>query len=199
MEIDFEKGSGLVPAIVQDSKTGKVLMLAYMNQEALDKTHSSGNVTFYSRSRQALWTKGETSGNFLLLEKVYKDCDSDTLLIKARPTGPVCHLGSDTCFGESNCEMKETLLALEEIIIDRKLNPKEGSYTTELFEKGLSRIAQKVGEEAVELIIAAKDGNKAEIMAECADMLYHMLVLLQERNISLQEVLETLEKRRVKR
>jgi len=195
MKLDFDKSKdGLIPAIVQDANTDKVLMLGFMNREALEKTESEGKVTFFSRSKQRLWTKGETSGNFIMVKEIIPDCDRDTLLIKAEPTGPVCHTGKDTCFDERNYTA-DFLRQLELIIRNRKKNPKEGSYTNSLFEQGLNKIAQKVGEEAVELIIEAKDDNEERLMNEGADLLYHFLVLLSSKNIRLQEVLDVLAKR----
>src|ERR1044071_3509027 len=156
MKIDFKKyPDGLVPAIIQDHKTQKVLMLGFMDEEALQKTMREGKVTFYSRSKKRLWTKGEESGNVLFLKEIMSDCDNDTLLIKAQPTGPVCHTGADTCFNENNTEF--TLEKLEQIIADRKQNPKEGSYSSSLFANGINKIAQKIGEEAIELVIESKD------------------------------------------
>jgi phosphoribosyl-ATP pyrophosphohydrolase/phosphoribosyl-AMP cyclohydrolase len=194
MKIDFEKYSdGLAPAIVQDWQTQKVLMLGFMNTESLELTQSTGKVTFYSRSRNRLWTKGETSGNSLEVNEILTDCDSDTILIKATPAGPVCHTGADTCFGEKN--EQNFLFRLEEIIKDRKINPKEDSYTSRLFSKGLNKITQKVGEEAVELIIEAKDSDNERFKSEAADLLYHLLVLFAEKNIELQAVLDTLKAR----
>jgi phosphoribosyl-ATP pyrophosphohydrolase/phosphoribosyl-AMP cyclohydrolase len=160
MQPDFSKQNGLIPAIVQDAQTGKVLMLAYMNEESLAETKASGKVTFFSRSKNRLWTKGEDSGNFLELVSIDTDCDGDTFLIKVKPVGPVCHTGSDTCWNENNDEGYSFLHQLEKVIQDRKANPKEGSYTNSLFDKGLNKIAQKVGEEATELVIEAKDNNK---------------------------------------
>ena len=196
MKIDFGKyADGLVPAIVQDAETEKVLMLGFMNAEAFEKTRESGKVTFFSRSRRKLWTKGETSGNFLDLKEILIDCDADTILIKANPSGAVCHTGADTCFGETN-EEENFLFELEKIIKDRKINPAENSYTSKLFQKGINKIAQKVGEEAVELVIEAKDDNDDLFKNEAADLLYHFLVLLAEKNITLRDVLETLKERR---
>lgn len=195
MEIDFKKyADGLVPTIVQDLSTQKVLMLGFMNAEAFDLTRAKGKVTFFSRSRQSLWTKGETSGNFLNVENILLDCDADTLLIAAKPDGPVCHTGSDTCFGEQN-KPANFLFELEEIIKDRRLNSKENSYTSKLFANGLNKIAQKVGEEAVELIIEAMDSGDEAFKAEAADLFYHLLVLFVEKNIALKEVIETLQQR----
>lgn len=195
MEIDFQKYSDrLVPAIVQDSRTSKILMLGFMNADAYSRTISSGMVTFFSRSRQRLWTKGETSGNFLNVEGIVADCDADTLLIKARPNGPVCHLGSDTCFGETN-KPNDFLFALEAIIAKRKAEPVGGSYTSKLFADGLNKIAQKVGEEAVELVIEAKDSNDERFKAEAADLFYHLLVLFAQKNVELKEIFEVLKSR----
>lgn len=188
MKIDFEKSSdGLVPAIVQDAETHKVLMLGYMNRVAFEKTQKTELVTFFSRSRQKLWTKGETSGNFLRVQKILIDCDDDTILIKANPLGAVCHTGAETCFNEKN-ESENFLFALEEVIEERKQNPSEDSYTSKLFEKGLNKIAQKVGEEAFELVIEAKDDNEDLFKDEAADLLFHYLVLLAAKNVSLKDV-----------
>lgn len=199
MTIDFAKGDGLVPAIVQDAVTGKVLMLGYMNEEAYQLTLDRGLVTFYSRSRQRIWTKGETSGNFLQLREILIDCDGDTLLVKAIPSGPVCHTGADTCFGEENepseISSPEFLFYLENVIKDRRANPVEGSYTNHLFSRGLNKIAQKVGEEAVEMIIEAKDKDKELFLGECADLMYHYLVLLAQKDCTLAEVIEVLKDR----
>ncbi len=199
MTIDFAKGDGLVPAIVQDAVTRKVLMLGYMNEEAYQLTLDRGLVTFFSRSRQRIWTKGETSGNFLQLREILVDCDGDTLLVKAIPSGPVCHTGADTCFGEDNepseISSPEFLFYLENVIKDRRANPIEGSYTNHLFSRGLNKIAQKVGEEAVEMIIEAKDNDKELFLGECADLMYHYLVLLAQKNCSLAEVIEVLKDR----
>jgi len=190
---DFSKG--LLPAVVQDVLTGKVLMLGYMNAEAYEKTVDSGKVTFFSRSRHGLWTKGETSGHFLLLKGVKVDCDSDTILVQAEPVGPTCHEGTGTCWGEDNEEVYGFLHYLEALIRDRKQNPQEGSYTNHLFNKGLNKIAQKVGEEAVEIVIEAKDNNDDLFKGEAADLLFHFLVLLVEKDIPLNEVLEVLKSR----
>jgi phosphoribosyl-ATP pyrophosphohydrolase/phosphoribosyl-AMP cyclohydrolase len=198
MKIDFKKNNGLIPAIIQDKITEKVLMLGYMNEQALEKTRSSKKVTFYSRSRQKLWTKGETSGNFLLVDEIHFDCDHDALLIKAKPTGPVCHTGKDTCFSEINKGAGNFLTELELIILDRKKNMPSGSYTTRLFTKGLNKIAQKVGEEATEAIIEAIGGNNQQMKEEVADLFYHLLVLLVERGISLREIEEVLARRHQK-
>jgi phosphoribosyl-ATP pyrophosphohydrolase/phosphoribosyl-AMP cyclohydrolase len=195
MKVDFKKGNGLVPAIIQDSKTGKVLMLGYMNEKALKKTHKSGKVTFYSRSKDRLWTKGETSKNYLFVEEILNDCDNDTLLIKARPAGPTCHTGADTCFDEKNKANSDFLHQLESIIHDRQNNPLEKSYTTKLFNKGVAKIAQKVGEEATEALIDGVLGNKNELKEETADLLYHLLVLLRSQDVDLDDVLAVLKKR----
>lgn len=196
MKIDFEKyPDGLVPAIVQDAETQKVLMLGFMNTESFEITKDSGKVTFFSRSRQKLWTKGETSGNFLELKSILVDCDFDTILIKAKPVGAVCHTGADTCFNEIN-ESENFLFELEKVISDRKENPCENSYTSKLFAKGINKIAQKVGEEAVETVIEAKDKNDELFKNEAADLLFHLLILLAEKNVKLKEVLEVLKDRR---
>jgi phosphoribosyl-ATP pyrophosphohydrolase/phosphoribosyl-AMP cyclohydrolase len=194
-QINFQKcADGLVPAIVQDSATLRVLMLGYMNQEALDKTLQEGKVTFFSRSKQRLWTKGEESGNFLTLQEIRVDCDSDTLLIKAIPAGVVCHTGADTCWEEENVS-NDFLRKLESIITDRKNNPSDNSYTSKLFEKGINKIAQKVGEEAVEVVIEAKDDNEELFLNESADLLFHYLVLLNAKGYQLSDVLAVLKKR----
>ncbi len=195
MKINFKKGGGLIPAIVQDAASQIVLMLGYMNKEAYDKTLKSGKVTFFSRSRQTLWTKGETSGNFLLLDKMLLDCDMDTILVKAHPTGPVCHTGSDTCFDEVNGVDNDFLYELEKIVKDRRKNMPKGSYTTHLFDKGINKIAQKVGEEATEVIIEAIDNNKRRLLEESADLMYHLIVLLQEKECTLQDISDILRKR----
>lgn len=198
MKLNFEKGSGLIPAIIQDVHTNKILMLGFMNEEALKKTSQSGKVTFYSRTKKRLWTKGETSGNFLMVKEIINDCDDDTLLIKVTPEGAVCHTGTDTCFGEKNETNDSFFYELENIISDRKKNPKPGSYTNKLFEKGINKIAQKVGEEAVELVIEAKDNNKELFLNEAADLMYHFLVLLRSKGTSLSEVESLLVKRHKK-
>jgi len=196
MKIDFEKSSdGLVPAVVQDAETQKVLMLGYMNRTAFEKTQKTEIVTFFSRSRQKLWTKGETSGNFLRVKKILIDCDDDTILIKANPSGAVCHTGAETCFEEKN-ESENFLFALEKVIEERKQNPSEDSYTSKLFEKGLNKIAQKVGEEAFELVIEAKDDNDDLFKNEAADLLFHYLVLLAAKNVSLKDVAKVLASRK---
>ena len=195
MKIDFQKMNGLVPAIVQDIDSQKVLMLAYMNEEAYQRTLESGKVTFYSRSRKCLWTKGETSGNYLLMKDMLLDCDGDALLVKAQPTGPVCHTGKDTCFFERNEYQRDFLQTLEELIAKRKKDRPPNSYTTTLFEKGIKTIARKVGEEATEVLIEALAGDQTRLKDESADLLYHLLVLLQSRDIALDEVITVLEKR----
>lgn len=195
MNLDFEKSGGLIPVIVQDAKTAKVLMLGYMNSDALEKTKNENRVTFFSRSKNRLWTKGETSGNFLEVVNIKEDCDNDTLLIQANPLGPVCHKGSDTCFNETNLSNALFLEHLERIIHDRKNNPTSKSYTSELFAKGINKIAQKVGEEAVELVIEAKDNDKDLFIGEAADLLYHYLVLLAAKDLTLSDVIKKLEER----
>jgi phosphoribosyl-ATP pyrophosphohydrolase/phosphoribosyl-AMP cyclohydrolase len=197
MKIDFAKYSdGLVPAIVQDDTTGKVLMLGFMNEEALNKTNEIGKVTFYSRSKQRLWTKGEESGNFLLLKNIIADCDNDTLLIKANPVGPVCHTGADTCFNETNSN--DFLQTLGEIIKERFDDRSGKSYTSGLFDKGINKVAQKVGEEAVELVIEAKDNDTGKFLNEAADLLFHYMILLQAKGFSLQDVKQVLQERHQK-
>ncbi|MBR6981580.1 MAG: bifunctional phosphoribosyl-AMP cyclohydrolase/phosphoribosyl-ATP diphosphatase HisIE [Prevotella sp.] len=189
MEIDFEKGGGLVPAIIQDASTRQVLMLGYMNQEALAKTLETGLVTFYSRTRQTLWTKGETSGNNLRLIDIKSDCDHDTLLVRAIPTGPVCHTGTDTCWGESNDSRPLDFLSqLQDFIEKRHEEMPEGSYTTSLFRDGLNRMAQKVGEEALELVIESTNGSKERMVYEGADMLYHLIVLLTSKGLRIEDL-----------
>ena len=193
--MDFKKyADGLIPAVVQDAKTNKVLMLGFMNEEALNKTKSSKQVTFYSRSKKRLWTKGEESGNFLNVVEMLVDCDNDTLLIKAEPQGPVCHKGTDTCFNEVN-KTEDFLFELENIIQNRMKNPVEGSYTNLLLKKGLNKIAQKVGEEAVELVIEAKDENKEKFLNEAADLMYHYLLLVNAKGFQLEEVISILRSR----
>ena len=198
MTVDFAKYTdGLVPAIVQDEVTGKVLMLGFMNEEALSKTNELRKVTFYSRTKNRLWTKGEESGNFLLVKKITIDCDNDTLLIKVNPVGPVCHTGADTCFNEKN-DSSNFLLQLEKIIADRKNNPSDESYTSSLLKKGINKIAQKVGEEAVELVIEAMDNNDHLFKDEAADLLFHYLILLQAKGFSLDDVIGILKERHKK-
>jgi len=195
MKPDFTKHPGqLVPAIIQDSRTGNVLMLGYMNEAAYEQTQETGLVTFFSRSRRKLWTKGETSGNYLKAEKILPDCDRDSLLIKAVPSGPVCHTGADTCFGEAN-EQGDFLRTLEETISQRREQLPEGSYIASLFRKGINKIAQKTGEEAVELIIEAKDENRELFLGEAADLMFHFLILLRARDCSLAMVTEILKER----
>ncbi len=189
-EINFKKLDGLVPCVVQDESTDKVLMVGFMNEEALAKTKLEKRLTFFSRSRKRLWTKGESSGNFLELVSILVDCDSDTLLIKARPNGPVCHTGADTCFQEKN--KKEGLGFLEQIINERKQNPKAGSYTNRLLDSGINKIAQKVGEEAVELVIEAKDDDREKFLNEAADLMYHYHVLLAAKGFALSDVVKVL-------
>ncbi len=193
--MDFTKLGGLVPAVVQDFSTDKVLMLGFMNQEALDQTRETGKVTFFSRSKNRLWTKGESSGNHLIVKDIISDCDDDTLLIKAEPEGPVCHTGADTCFNESNSDGIRFINHLEKIIKNRHEDPVEKSYTSSLFNDGINKIAQKLGEEAVELIIEAKDDNKELFKNEAADLIYHLLVLLEAKKIPLSEVVDILKKR----
>jgi len=196
MEINFEKyADGLVPAIVQDAQTQKVLMLGFMNRASFEQTKETRKAVFFSRSRQKLWTKGETSGNFLDVKEILPDCDADTILIKANPRGAVCHTGTDTCFNEKN-ETENFLFELEEKIQARKIEPKANSYTSKLFAKGINKIAQKVGEEAVELVIEAKDDNTELFKNEAADLLYHLLVLFAEKEVELKDVLEILKKRK---
>lgn len=196
---DFTKGNGLLPAIVQDATTGKVLMQGYMNAEALEKTRQEGKVTFWSRSKERLWTKGETSQNYLLVEDILLDCDGDSILIKANPQGPTCHTGADTCYNEQNSSRTGFIDQLRSIIKDRKENPSDKSYTASLFAKGINKVAQKVGEEAVELVIEAKDDNKELFMGEAADLLFHYLVLLEAKGYSLDEVIGVLEERHRKK
>lgn len=196
MEIDFEKMNGLVPAIIQDATTARVLMLGYMNKEALDKTLATGKVTFFSRSRQCLWTKGETSGNFLHLVSIESDCDHDTLLVKAHPDGPVCHTGTDTCWGEKNEGNPLLFLTeLQNFIEKRHEEMPEGSYTTSLFKDGLNRMAQKVGEEALEAVIEAVGGTDERLVYEGSDMLYHLIVLLTAKGLRIEDLAAELQTR----
>lgn len=198
MNIDFAKYSdALVPAIVQDNETNKVLMLGFMNEEALAKTQETGKVTFYSRTKKRLWTKGEESGNFLFLKSLLIDCDNDTILIKAQPVGPVCHTGADTCFNEKN-RSDNFLNYLENVIEQRKTLTPAQSYVASLFSKGINKIAQKVGEEAVEVVIEAKDNNEELFLNESADLLFHYLILLNAKGYKLQHVIEILQKRHSK-
>lgn len=188
MEIDFDKADGLVPAIVQDADTKMVLMLGYMNREAYEKTLATRKVTFFSRSRQTLWTKGETSGNYLDLVSIQSDCDHDTLLVKARPEGPVCHTGTDTCWGETNERNPILFLTeLQDFIDTRRKEMPEGSYTTSLFKDGTNRMAQKVGEEALETVIEAVAGNDERLVYESADLLYHLIVLLTSKGLRIED------------
>ena len=198
--MDFQKLNGLIPAIIQDARTGTVLMLGFMNSEALEKTREEGKVTFFSRTKDRLWTKGEESGNFLHVVDILEDCDRDTLLIKAHPAGPVCHTGSDTCFNEKNSSSQNPegisfISQLQELIHTRKKEMPEGSYTTSLFNAGINKIAQKVGEEAVELVIEAKDDNESLFLNEAADLLYHLLVLLSAKGEDIKDVVSVLEQR----
>ena len=196
MTINFSKHpQGLVPAIVQDASTKRVLMLGYMNQEAVNTTQEKQQVTFYSRSKKRLWTKGEESGHFLQLVDMAVDCDQDTLLIQANPVGPSCHTGDDTCWGEDNTPSYGFLTALEEVINDRKNNPSDKSYVARLFAKGMNKIAQKVGEEAVETVIEAKDENSDLFLNESADLLFHLMILLQAKGHRLGDVVQILEER----
>ena len=197
MTIDFNKQTnGLIPAIIQDAKSDKVLMMGYMNEEAFEKTQQENIVTFFSRSKQRLWTKGETSNNFLHVVEMMNDCDGDTLLIKVNPDGPTCHTGADTCWNEVNNKGQAGWLNhLKAVIRDRKKNPSEKSYTTSLFEKGTNKIAQKVGEEAVELVIEAMDNNDDLFKDEAADLLFHYLVLLEQRGIDFDEIIDVLRQR----
>ena len=196
MKIDFEKMGGLVPAIIQDAKTKTVLMLGYMNQEAYEKTTKTGKVTFFSRSRQCLWTKGETSGNFLELVDIMVDCDNDTLLVKVNPTGPTCHKGTDTCWGEKN-EVNPLLFLtyLQYFINTRHEEMPEGSYTTSLFKDGINRMAQKVGEEALEAVIEACNGTNGRLIYEGADMIYHLIVLLTSKGLRIEDLAKELQVR----
>lgn len=193
MIIDFEKCGGLVPAIIQDADTRQVLMLGYMNQEALEKTQATGLVTFFSRSRQCLWTKGETSGNYLHLVSIQNDCDNDTLLVRVHPDGPTCHKGTDTCWGEKNETISNDnpllfLTELQDFIEQRHREMPEGSYTTSLFKDGLNRMAQKVGEEALELVIEACNGTNERMIYEGSDMLYHLIVLLTSKGLRIEDL-----------
>ena len=195
MQLDFEKMGGLLPAIIQDDQTGKVLMLGFMNSEALEKTQEIGKVTFFSRTKNRLWTKGEESGNFLQVVSIAEDCDHDTLLIKVNPVGPVCHTGADTCFGEKNQEDVLFLKYLQDFIARRRQEMPEGSYTTSLFNKGIGRMAQKVGEEAVETVIEAMDGNDERLLYESSDLLYHLIVLLTYKGYRIEDLANELKGR----
>lgn len=196
MKIDFEKMGGLVPAIIQDNTTKNVLMLGYMNQEAFDKTLETGKVTFYSRTKKRLWTKGEESGNFLNVVSIKNDCDDDTLLIKVNPVGPVCHKGTDTCWGEKN-DMNPLLFLseLQDFIETRYQEMPEGSYTTSLFKDGINRMAQKVGEEALEAVIEAVNGTNDRLIYEGSDLFYHLIVLLTSKGLRIEQLAEELQKR----
>ncbi|GAB3527053.1 bifunctional phosphoribosyl-AMP cyclohydrolase/phosphoribosyl-ATP diphosphatase HisIE [Pontibacter brevis] len=202
MELDFDKAGGLIPAVIQDELTGQVLMLGYMNQEALAKTRQDGLVTFFSRSKNRLWTKGETSGNTLEVLSITHDCDNDALLIKVKPNGPTCHTGTTSCFGEEAAANRTAAIRfvaeLEEVIQQRKANPAEGSYTNFLFDKGVNKIAQKVGEEAVETVIDAVAGKLDTMKGEAADLLYHLLVLLSATGLQLKDVVAVLQERHKK-
>lgn len=195
MEIDFEKMNGLVPAIIQDNVTGKVLMLGFMNREAYEKTLDTGKVTFFSRTRQKLWTKGEQSGNFLNVVTILNDCDNDTLLIKVNPTGPVCHTGADTCWGEKNCADINFLTYLQDFIEKRYQEMPDNSYTTSLFRSGVNRMAQKVGEEAVETVIEATNGTDDRLIYEASDLIYHLIVLLTSKGHRIEELASELRTR----
>ncbi len=193
MDIDFKKGNGLVPVVIQDNNTYQVLMVGYMNEEAFKKTREEAKVTFFSRSKNLLWTKGETSGNFLIIKEITTDCDNDALLIKVNPTGPVCHTGKKSCFGEET--LKGFIYELEQIVNQRIDNNVLESYTNRIFKKGINKIAQKVGEEAVELVIESKDDNPELFKNEVADLLYHLLILLKAKGISLTDIEDVLSKR----
>ena len=195
MTLDFEKMGGLIPAIVQDNNTNKVLMLGFMNEEALEQTLSSGKVTFFSRTKNRLWMKGETSGNTLSVVSITPDCDNDTLLVKAIPAGPVCHKGTDTCFGEKNEENIMFLKYLQNFIERRRQEMPEGSYTTTLFQKGINRMAQKVGEEAVETVIEATNGTEDRLIYEASDLIYHLIVLLTSKGLRIDDLARELKKR----
>lgn len=196
MTIDFNKMNGLVPAIIQDANTQKVLMLGYMNEEAYEKTVETGKVTFFSRTKNRLWTKGESSGNFLEVVSIKNDCDNDTLLIQVHPTGPVCHTGTDTCWGEKNESNPLTFLSeLQDFIEKRHEEMPEGSYTTSLFKDGLNRMAQKVGEEALEAVIEAVNGTNDRLIYEGSDMLYHLIVLLTAKGLRIEQMVNELKER----
>lgn len=195
MTLDFNKMDGLVPAIIQDNKTQKVLMLGFMNEEAYNKTLKTGKVTFWSRTKNALWTKGETSGNYLNVVSIKADCDNDTLLIKVNPDGPVCHTGTDTCWGEENDNPMAFLSELQRFIEKRHEEMPEGSYTTSLFQSGVGRMAQKVGEEAVESVIEAMAGNDERLIYEASDMIYHLMVLLTSKGLKIEDLAVELQKR----
>lgn len=194
-DLDFDKCGGLVPAIIQDNVTRNVLMLGFMNKEALQKTIDTGKVTFYSRTRQTLWTKGETSGNFLNLVSMKVDCDNDTLLVRVNPVGPVCHKGTDNCWGEDNKADINFLPYLQDFIEKRKQEMPEGSYTASLFKDGLNRMAQMVGEEAVDTVIKATNGTDEQFVNEAADLIYHLMVLLSGKNMRIEDIVTELHKR----
>ncbi|ERI82154.1 phosphoribosyl-ATP diphosphatase [Bacteroides pyogenes F0041] len=193
--LDFDKMNGLIPAVIQDSETRKVLMLGFMDREAYDRTMESGKVTFYSRSKKRLWTKGEESGNFLRVVSVKADCDNDTLLIEVNPAGPVCHTGTDTCWGEKNEEPVMFLKLLQDFIDKRREEMPEGSYTTSLFREGINKIAQKVGEEAVETVIEATNGTDQRLIYEGADLIYHLIVLLASKGYGIEDLARELSDR----
>ena len=195
MKLDVEKMGGLIPAIVQDNNTNKVLMLGFMNEEAYEETKETGKVTFFSRTKNRLWMKGETSGNTLQVVSMMVDCDNDTILIKANPAGPVCHTGADTCFGEKNVEDIMFLKYLQDFIEQRRQEMPEGSYTTSLFLKGVNRMAQKVGEEAVETVIEATNGTEDGFIYEASDLIYHLIVLLTSKGLRLEDLARELKKR----
>ena len=195
MKLDFEKMGGLIPAIVHDNNTNKVLMLGFMNEEAYEETKETGKVTFFSRTKNRLWMKGETSGNTLQVVSMMVDCDNDTILIKANPAGPVCHTGADTCFGEKNVEDIMFLKYLQDFIEQRRQEMPEGSYTTSLFLKGVNRMAQKVGEEAVETVIEATNGTEDGFIYEASDLIYHLIVLLTSKGLRLEDLARELKKR----
>ena len=198
MYLDFKKTGGLIPAIIQDEQTNKVLMLGFMNEEALEKTQATGKVTFFSRTKNRLWTKGEESGHFLNVVSITADCDNDTLLIKAHPQGPVCHTGSDTCFNEKNEEDILFLKQLQDFIVRRRREMPEKSYTTSLFNEGVEKMAQKVGEEAVETVIEAIRGNDERLIYESSDLLYHLIVLLTYKGYRIEDLVNELKKRHEK-
>ena len=193
IQLDFTKGNGLIPVVIQDNSTLQVLMVGYMNEEAFEKTSREGKVTFFSRSKNRLWTKGETSGNWLYVETIQQDCDNDSILIKARPAGPVCHTGSTSCFAEETA--KGFIYKLEQVINQRIDENSEESYTNKLFKKGINKMAQKVGEEAVELVIESKDNNIDLFKNEAADLLYHLLILLKAKGVKLEDIEEVLKER----
>lgn len=195
MDLDFSKMNGLIPAIIQDNTTSKVLMLGFMNSEAYTKTIETGKVTFFSRTKNRLWTKGEESGNFLNVVSIAKDCDKDTLLIKVNPVGPVCHTGTDTCWGEKNEEDILFLKYLQDFIDKRHKEMPEKSYTTSLFQSGINRMAQKVGEEAVETVIEATNGTDDQLIYEASDLIYHLIVLLTSKGYRLEDLARELKKR----